>query len=244
MMNDDNKDVGISHLVEEVRSLKPCLKAPAVPNPAPLGLLGFGLTTALLQMKHTAITGGETEDKEGVDALVLGFAMFFGGLIQALAGLGEVKRNNLFGYTAFCLYGAFWMSMGTVMIVQLIADDPPKVNPEALQCMLILVGIYTTILWICTFKMHLTINILFGLLAATLYLLAVGVTHPTVDKVAGWVGIVTAANAYWLAGVELINEILGEGEEIIPLGKFNFECLQRKKVVCESKAVVPTEEQV
>lgn len=224
-------------MVAEVHALKPHIH-PSVPNPAPLGLIGFGLTTALLQMKHTSITGSGADDHDGVDALVLGFAMFFGGLIQAIAGLGEVKRNNVFGYTAFCLYGAFWMSFGTVEIVQLIAEDPPSVNPKAIQCMLVLVGIYTTILWLCTFKMHLTINLLFGMLASTLYLLAAGVEHETVDKVGGYFGLVTAAIAYWLAAVELINDILGEGDEIIPLGHFDFACLRKKKdkVACATSA--------
>ena len=233
---------GLDQMVAEVKALQPHIH-PAVPNPAPLGLIGFGLTTALLQMKHTSITGSLDDDHDGFDALVLGFAMFFGGLIQAIAGLGEIKRNNVFGYTAFCLYGAFWMSFGTVEIVQLIADSPPQVNPKASQCMLVLVGIYTTILWICTFKMHLTINLLFGMLASTLYLLAGGVRNETVDKIGGYFGLITAAIAYWLAAAELINEILGEGEEIIPLGHFDFQCLRKKngKVSCET---MKTDEEV
>jgi len=55
---------------------------PPVPNPAPLGLIGFGLTTCLLQMKHTRIAGSSPDEMGGVDAVVLGFAMFFGGLLQ------------------------------------------------------------------------------------------------------------------------------------------------------------------
>ena len=130
------------------------------------------------------------------------------------------------------------MSFGTVEIVQLIADDPPAVNPKALQCMLVLVGIFTTILWICTFKMHLTINLLFGMLASTLYLLAAGVDYGTVDKIGGYFGLVTAAIAYWLAAAELVNDILGEGEELIPLGHFDFACLRKRKsrVACNPSA--------
>ena len=237
------KEAGLQDVVEEMRSLKPHIK-PAVPNPAPLGLIGFGLTTALLQMKHTRITGESTEAMEGVDALCLGYAMFFGGLIQLVAGLGEVKRNNVFGYTAFCLFGAFWMSLGCAEIVQLIAVDPPAINPKAVQCMLFLVGVFTSILWICTFKMHLTINMLFGMLASTLFLLSAGVQNETVDKVGGYFGLVTAFIAYWLAGVELINDIVGEGTEIIPLGRFDFQCLKKKdnKVICETTPVVQGDE--
>jgi succinate-acetate transporter protein len=131
------------------------------------------------------------------------------------------------------------MSLGTVEIVQLLADDAPAVNPKALQCMLFLCGVFTMVLWICTFKMHLTINLLFFMLGSTFFLLTGGVRNETVDKVAGYFGLVTAAIAYWLAAAELINEILGEGKEIIALGRFNFQFLNRTKqdkVACETAA--------
>lgn len=70
-----------SPIVEELRRLKDHVHPP-VPNPAPLGLIGFGLTTALLQMKHTRIAGDSVDEMNGVDNITLGFAMFFGGLLQ------------------------------------------------------------------------------------------------------------------------------------------------------------------
>ena len=71
----------LSPLVKEVHDLQVHVHPP-VPNPAPLGLIGFGLTTALLQLKHTRIGELDSEDLDGVDTTVLGFAMFFGGLLQ------------------------------------------------------------------------------------------------------------------------------------------------------------------
>jgi succinate-acetate transporter protein len=55
---------------------------PPVPNPAPLGLIAFGLTTALAMIKHTRIGGFDKTDLEGVDSALMGFALFFGGLLQ------------------------------------------------------------------------------------------------------------------------------------------------------------------
>jgi len=194
-----------------------------VPNPAPLGLIAFGFTTALLQLKHTRIGGSLEEEMDGVSEVVLGFAMFFGGFLQVVAGLGEVRRNNLFGYTAFLLFGGLWMSIGTMDIVQLLANPENGLagpNPKAVQAMLFLSGVFTFILWICSFKLNKTINLLFFLLATTLFLLSGGVRNETVDKIGGWFGLATSAVAYWLAAAELINEIVGEGKEIIPLGKF------------------------
>lgn len=70
-----------SPIVQEIRRLSDHVHPP-VPNPAPLGLIGFGFTTALLQMKHTRIAGDNTDIMNGVDSITLGFAMFFGGLLQ------------------------------------------------------------------------------------------------------------------------------------------------------------------
>jgi hypothetical protein len=214
----------LGQLVNELHDLRAHVNPP-VPNPAPLGLFAFGLTTALLQIKHTRLGGSDAEDIAGVEALVLGFAMFFGGFLQVVAGLSEVKRNNIFGYTAFLLYGGFWMSLGTVDMIQLLAagSDPVPPSSKAVQSMLFLLGIFSTILWICTFKLNKTLNLLFFLLVTTLFLLGCGVKNETVDIVAGWFGMATSACAYWLAAAELFNDIFGEGtKEIIPLGHFKW----------------------
>jgi GPR1/FUN34/yaaH family len=65
---------GIDNLAQHVH--------PNVPNPAPLGLIAFGFTTCLLQMKHSRLTGSEPDEMAGVNTIMLGFAMFFGGLLQ------------------------------------------------------------------------------------------------------------------------------------------------------------------
>ena len=74
---------------------------PPVPNPSPLGLLAFGLTTCLLQVKITGIAGSAANDLAGVDTAVMGFAMFFGGLVQVRPLLTDfasvcirVRKNN------------------------------------------------------------------------------------------------------------------------------------------------------
>jgi succinate-acetate transporter protein len=133
---------------------------------------------------------------DGVEAFVLGFAMFFGGLLQIIAGLSEVWRNNIFGYTAFLLFGGFWMLLATVNIVQLMASgDAAPPNPRTVQAMMFLTGVFSTILWICTFKLNKTLNLLFFLLMITLFLLCAGVQNEVIDRIGGWFGLVTAAVA-------------------------------------------------
>lgn len=115
---------------------------------------------------------------------------------QIIAGLGEVRRNNLFGYTAFCLYGGFWMSVATIEIVSLLANETPPTNKKALQGMLFMVSVFTYMLWTLTFKMNYTISSLFFLLGSTCMLLSFGTRDETVDKVGGWFGVATSINAF------------------------------------------------
>lgn len=86
--------------------------------------------------------------------------------------------------------------------------------------MLFMVSLFTFMLWVLTFKMNKTICSLFFLLGTTSMLLCFGVTNETVDIVGGYFGLVTAANAFWLAFVELYNDVFGEGNEVIPLGNW------------------------
>jgi len=68
-------------------------------NPAPLGLMGFGFTTILLNLVNADLLGA---DALGV---VLPMGIFYGGLAQLIAGLLEAKQGNTFGATAFSSYG-------------------------------------------------------------------------------------------------------------------------------------------
>jgi succinate-acetate transporter protein len=124
------------------------------------------------------------------------------------------------------VYGGFWMSWAASLFLKVIENDIP-INPHAVHAMLSLMGTITFVMFLCTFVMNMTISLLFFLLMMTFFLLAGGVNNATVDQVAGWFGMATAATAYWLGSVELINDVIGGGEDLIPLGywganKFRF----------------------
>ena len=78
-------------------------------NPAPLGLLGFGMTTILLNLHNAGIFE--------LNSMIMGMGIFMGGLAQIFAGLQEWKKNNTFGATAFVAYGAFWLSLVALWLI-------------------------------------------------------------------------------------------------------------------------------
>ena len=76
----------------------------AIADPAPLGLAAFALTTFVLSSFNAGLLPATAE------GVVLGLALFYGGIVQVFAGLWEFAKGNTFGATAFCSYGAFWLS--------------------------------------------------------------------------------------------------------------------------------------
>lgn len=76
-------------------------------NPAPLGLLGFGMTTILLNIHNAGIYE--------LDSMIMGMGIFMGGIAQIFAGFQEWKKNNTFGATAFtatAVSGFRWLHYG------------------------------------------------------------------------------------------------------------------------------------
>lgn len=115
------------------------------------------------------------------------------------------------------------MSLAIIKLVSLLATDTPVyINPKAAEGMLFMLGIISLMFWSLTFTMNKTICSLFGLLSITVFLLTFGVQNETVDTVGGYFGVATSINAFWLAYAELVNDIVGKGTPIIPLGKWNW----------------------
>ena len=78
-------------------------------NPAPLGLLGFGMTTVLLNIHNAGFFP--------MSAMILAMGIFYGGIAQVIAGIMEWKKNNTFGTTAFTSYGFFWLSLVALIVM-------------------------------------------------------------------------------------------------------------------------------
>ena len=169
-------------------------------NPAPLGLFGFAVTTWMLCMFNV---GWYTPTSF---PLTFATAFVFGGAAQFIAGLLEYPRGNTFGFVAFCSYGCFWFAFALYLMA--FGGKGPL---EFLGAWLVVWAALTLVLWIATLKMpnsrvlqlvFLTLWIAFLLLGLS-HLLHMDVLHTT----GGYVGLVTAALAFYLASAQVINEV-------------------------------------
>ncbi|CCC67417.1 hypothetical protein NCAS_0A08590 [Naumovozyma castellii] len=168
-------------------------------NPAPLGLSAFALTTFVLSMFNARAQGIVTPN------VVVGLAMFYGGLTQLIAGIWEIALENTFGGTALCSYGGFWLSFGAIYIPWFGILDAYKEKESDLSNALgfYLLGwcIFTFGLTICTLKSTVAFFALFFLLAITFLLLCIGeFTHKVgVTRAGGVLGVIVAFIAWYNA---------------------------------------------
>ncbi len=173
----------------------------SVANPAPLGLSAFALTTFVLSSANAGFFKG--------GSIVLGLALFYGGLVQLLAGLQEFKAGNTFGATAFCSYGGFWLAVGVVLtpafnIVGAYGGDTPAFH-TAFGYFFLGWAIFTALMFLGALRSNFALIAVFGLLFITFLLLALAElgAGSGLAQAGGWFGLATAIVAWYtaLAGI-------------------------------------------
>ena len=178
-------------------------------NPAPLGLLGFGMTTVLLNLHNAGIFP--------LGTMILGMGIFYGGLGQVIVGILEWKKNNTFGATAFTSYGLFWLTLVALVTMPKMGLGTAP-TAAAMTAYLAMWGLFTAVLFIGTFRLNKALQVVFGTLTLLFFLLAIGdaTGSHAIKTFAGWEGIVCGFSAIYTGLAQVINEVYGR--TIAPLG--------------------------
>ncbi|HJY82318.1 MAG TPA: acetate uptake transporter [Candidatus Binatia bacterium] len=178
-------------------------------NPAALGLGGFALTTFVLNVHNAGIIDIGA-------ALPLG--LFYGGLAQLVAGFLEFRTGNTFGMTAFCSYGAFWIALASMVIMQMNKWIPAEASKGWLLTTLVAWTVFTFVLWIGSFKHNKALIWVFTTLLILFILLDINVWKPDlhIGKIAGWEGIFCAGTAWYLMAAIILND--SYGRTVLPIG--------------------------
>ncbi|MBU9822434.1 acetate uptake transporter [Rahnella sp. Lac-M11] len=179
-------------------------------NPGPLGLMGFGMTTILLNLHNAGFFP--------LTAVIVSMGIFYGGLIQILAGMMEFKKGNTFGTTAFTSYGAFWLSLvGILMLPRMGMADAS--SESFLGAYLGIWGVFTLFMFFGTLKANRGLQVVFGSLTILFALLCFGnmTGNTAVLHFAGFEGIFCGASAIYLAMAEVLNEQYGR--TVLPIGE-------------------------
>ncbi len=173
-------------------------------DPGPLGLAGFAMTTFVLSMYNSHLVSPVGQP------VVLGLALAYGGIAQLLAGMWEFRTGNTFGAVAFTSFGAFWLSFWAINVFY----APLLVVGHAhndIALYLYAWAIFTTYMWVASFRTSAAVNLVFFLLAITFFLLAIGNAglNTSVIKAGGYVGLATAIVAWYASFAAVTNSTFG-----------------------------------
>jgi succinate-acetate transporter protein len=173
-------------------------------NPAPLGLLGFGLTTVLLNLHNAGLFE--------LDTMILAMGLAYGGLAQVIVGVMEFKKGNTFGTVAFTSYGLFWWSLVGLLVLPKISFFSPALTAysnASMAAYFCIWGIFTLAMFFGTLKANRAVQFVFSSLTILFLLLTARelLGNPAwFNTIVGIEGIICGASAIYLAIAEILNE--------------------------------------
>jgi len=181
-------------------------------NPAPLGLLGFGLTTVLLNLHNAGLFP--------LDTMILAMGLAYGGLAQVIVGAMEFKKGNTFGTVAFTSYGLFWWSLVALKVLPVVFPNAPAssglVDPTsmAMAAYFFMWGVFTFTMFFGTLKTNRALQFVFMSLAILFFMLTIKelMGNPTLfgtftfNNLTGIEGVICGLSAVYLAFAEVLNE--------------------------------------
>jgi uncharacterized protein len=190
-----------------------------VADPAPLGLAAFALTTFILSGHNATFIP---------DGIWVGAALFYGGLVQLLAGMWEFRNRNVFGATAFSTYGGFWLALGLFVVLLTTSTGFAGLMKgadvdNALAWFLIAFAIFNTYMLMWSTRVNWAVTGVFLTLEITEILLAIGffrVANGSSDYMlhaGGWMGIVTAGVAWYTSAAGVVNGM--SPRAVLPVGR-------------------------
>jgi len=171
-------------------------------NPAPLGLLGFGVTTVLLNLANAGAFP--------LNTVILAMGLAYGGLAQVIVGIMEFRKGNTFGTVAFMSYGLFWWSLVLLLVLPNLSFVSGFSGPSApsLAAYFIMWGIFTFGMFFGTLKANRALQFVFGSLAILFFMLAIGqyAGGAIFTKITGVEGVICGLSAVYLGIAEVLNE--------------------------------------
>jgi len=194
-------------------------------NPAPLGLLGFGMTTVLLNLHNAGLFP--------LDTMILAMGLAYGGLAQVIVGVMEFKKGNTFGTVAFTSYGLFWWSLVALKVLPVVFPNAPAssglIDPTsmAMAAYFFMWGLFTFTMFFGTLKTNRALQFVFMSLAILFFMLTIKelTGNPTLfgtftfNNLTGIEGVICGLSAIYLAFAEVLNE--AHQKTVLPISPVN-----------------------
>jgi succinate-acetate transporter protein len=178
-------------------------------NPAPLGLIGFGMTTVLLNLHNAGLFS--------LDTMIMAMGLAYGGLAQVIVGIMEFKKGNTFGTVAFTSYGLFWWSLVLLLVLpnNAIFTGLSAPTEMAMAAYFFMWGLFTFVVFFATLKTNRALQFVFASLAILFFMLTIRelTGNPTLfgtftfNNLTGIEGVICGLSAIYLSLAEVLNEV-------------------------------------
>ena len=183
-------------------------------NPAPLGLMAFGMTTVLLNLHNAGFFDFST--------MILAMGIFYGGIAQVIVGIMEWKKGNTFGTVAFTSYGLFWLSLVAMLVLPAMGWGAAPTGGTT-TAYFFMWGLFTLLMFVGTLRLNRALQVVFGTLAILFFMLALrdathSAAHSFLATITGYEGIVVGLSAMYAAIAQVWNGLYGR--DVLPLGAY------------------------
>ena len=195
--------------LRQARAIAATIARDTSADPAPLGMMGFGVTTLLLDLQHAGLVA------PGSPCLAIGIGC--GGLAQLVAGFMEWRKKNTFGTVAFVAYGLFWLSLAALLVAPRLGLSAAA-DRAGMAAYLFVWGLFTVVMSIATLRMSRAVMGVFFALTILFFLLAFAdaTGSAILERVAGVEGILCGLGAVYVGAAQVLNEVFGR--TVLPLG--------------------------
>ncbi|WP_439651972.1 acetate uptake transporter [Methanooceanicella nereidis] len=187
------------------------MKPAVLGNPAPLGLMGFGMTTILLCMKLAGLIPAESL------GMIVAMGIFYGGIAQVIAGWLEYHKGNTFAGTAFTSFGLFWILFIAIQLLPTLGLAA-AVDGKSMGALIGVWGLFMAYMFIATLNKPMIFRIIFGSATVLFFVIAIGdyTGEALIKTIGGYIGIFCGSCAFYLAMADILNETFGR--KVLPIG--------------------------
>jgi len=181
-------------------------------NPTPIGFCAFALTLFV----YSFYICGATVPMGTSPASAMGLALFYGGLIQLIAGLLEYRLGNNFHALIFCSYAGYWLGLGSLYVsgsfgfsATVVASADMSVLYKTLGVFYLGWLIFTLCMLLAAIRTHLALVLFFFFLMLTYIFLTSGyflMNDYNTLRAGGAFGIVTSLIGWFIGFASLLRK--------------------------------------
>jgi succinate-acetate transporter protein len=177
-------------------------------SPAAVGFYGLGFAATFAGLLNLGMLDGAADTSPL--AMVMGMTIMLGGFAEVIAGWQLWRKGDIFGATAFTIFGLWWFGFAFINLAPLglFNMTMSAASAPSLAYFTLVWGIIATLLTLGTLKIGLKmLTVVFVVLDLTFFTLAAVFFGMNILPVAAAITLITGLAALYLATALVLNGV-------------------------------------